>query len=424
MSRIIRLQSENFKRLVAIDIVPDGNMVVLSGRNHQGKTSVLDAIFTVLQHRKVAKELSQPIRDGEDVAFVKLWIGDDLDHIQYIATRRWTKDDSGSLTVEAPDGAKYGSPQKLLDDLMGEISFDPVRFLELDAKAQVNAIVDAIGPSLSFDPVELAAERLGVYDRRTDVGREVKKLEGQLAALPSADPDLPDEEESAVSLLEEAERRRQSNAQLAEFRTARDAAVDAVNAADDEVSRLRESLEYAVLKADQARKDLSDSEKRVVGKRELDLAPILERLNSVETTNKRIRQEQERRRVERVLADYKEQIAQLTIELGNIDKRKAKGIQDAQFPVPELSFSDLGVTFNGLPLTQASTEEQYRASFGVAIASNPKLRVCRIDRGESLDSDSLNLLAKLADEYDMQVWITRVTDGAGIGFVLEEGKVR
>lgn len=424
MSRIIRLQSENFKRLEAIDIVPDANMVVLSGRNHQGKTSVLDAIFAVLQHRKIAKELTQPIRDGEDVAFVKLWIGDDLDHVQYIATRRWTKDDSGTLTVAAPDGAKYGSPQDLLDKIMGEISFDPIRFLEMKPKEQVDAIVKAIGPSLSFDPVKLAAERLGVYDRRTEVGQEVKKLEGQLAALPSADPELPDEEESAVALLEKAERVRESNAQLAEFRKARDEAVDAVNAADDEVTRLREALEFAQLKADQARKDLADSEKRVVGMRELDLAPVLERLNSLETTNKRIRQEQDRRRIERVLADYKGQVAQLSIELGNIDKRKAQGIQDAQFPVTELSFTDLGVTFNGLPLTQASTEEKFRASFGVAIASNPKLRVCRVDRGESLDSDSLNLLAKLADEYDMQVWITRVTDGAGIGFVLEEGKVR
>lgn len=41
--KIISLIAENVKRLVAVEIKPDGNMVVISGKNGAGKTSAADA---------------------------------------------------------------------------------------------------------------------------------------------------------------------------------------------------------------------------------------------------------------------------------------------------------------------------------------------------------------------------------------------
>ena len=46
--KIIALQAENLKRLVAVDIRPDGNLVQITGKNGAGKTSVLDAIWWCL----------------------------------------------------------------------------------------------------------------------------------------------------------------------------------------------------------------------------------------------------------------------------------------------------------------------------------------------------------------------------------------
>ena len=46
--KIISLHAENFKRLSAVDITPQGDLVVLSGANEQGKSSVLDAIMSAL----------------------------------------------------------------------------------------------------------------------------------------------------------------------------------------------------------------------------------------------------------------------------------------------------------------------------------------------------------------------------------------
>ena len=46
--KIVSLQAENIKKLVAVEIKPDGNMVQITGKNGHGKTSVLDAIWWAL----------------------------------------------------------------------------------------------------------------------------------------------------------------------------------------------------------------------------------------------------------------------------------------------------------------------------------------------------------------------------------------
>ena len=46
MSKIIKLQAENVKRLKAIEITPAGNTVIITGKNAQGKSSVRADVTT------------------------------------------------------------------------------------------------------------------------------------------------------------------------------------------------------------------------------------------------------------------------------------------------------------------------------------------------------------------------------------------
>ena len=48
MSKIVRLTSENVKRLHVVEITPEGNVVIVGGDNGHGKTSVLDSIEMAL----------------------------------------------------------------------------------------------------------------------------------------------------------------------------------------------------------------------------------------------------------------------------------------------------------------------------------------------------------------------------------------
>lgn len=49
---ILSLEAENVKRLRAVKIEPKGRMVPIGGRNGQGKTSILDAIWWALAGTK------------------------------------------------------------------------------------------------------------------------------------------------------------------------------------------------------------------------------------------------------------------------------------------------------------------------------------------------------------------------------------
>ena len=68
MSRIISLEAENIKRLKAVKIEPAGeNLVVVSGENAQGKTSVLDSIEMALAGTRSVPD--RPIREGKSKVY-------------------------------------------------------------------------------------------------------------------------------------------------------------------------------------------------------------------------------------------------------------------------------------------------------------------------------------------------------------------
>lgn len=418
---IVRLEAENYKRLVAVDITPDGNVVTLSGRNAQGKSSVLDAIFAALAGGEASRATKQPIRDGQDVAVVRLDLGD------YIVTRRWTTDDAGTLTVETPpteDGRKqkYSSPQKLLDELVGKRAFDPLAFTRMSPADQVATLIATV--DLPFDPNELDRERAGVFDQRTEINRVVKQLEGHLAGLPKPSADTPDEEVSAADVIAEFEKAREHNSTIDEAMRNLETAQSTHERA---AARVRE-LEQELAGAREYEQSTKAGYERLAerfnnGPERIDTAAISDRLANIEQTNAAVRAAQEHRRVAAQLAKKREEAAQFTLELQAIDKRKADALAKVKFPVEGLSFDQSGVLFNGIPFSQASAAEQLRVSAALAMASNPQLRILQVRDGSLLDSDSMKVLEQLAIDNDYQVFVEAVDESGKVGIVIEDGKV-
>ena len=140
--KIISLKASNVKRLKAVEITPSGELVVVGGRNAQGKSSVLDAIWLALGGGPATKATTRPVRDGEDSASVVLDLG------EFVVTRTWSGAKT-TLTVASPEGAKFSGPQGILDALVGRLAFDPLEFTRLSAKAQRDALLGLV--DLPFD---------------------------------------------------------------------------------------------------------------------------------------------------------------------------------------------------------------------------------------------------------------------------------
>ena len=174
--KIVQLQAENVKRLKAVEISPEGHIVEITGRNGQGKSSVLDAIWWALAGTTHIQAV--PIRKGENEARIRL----DLGEIKVVRTFRKREDETftTSIAVESTDGARYPSPQRMLDGLLGALSFDPLQFTRMDGKAQLEALKRFV-PGVDFEAIERANK--ADYDRRTDVNRQVKALRAQASAI-------------------------------------------------------------------------------------------------------------------------------------------------------------------------------------------------------------------------------------------------
>lgn len=408
--RVVKLSAENYKRLSAVEITPDldAATVTIAGRNAQGKSSVLDAIWAALSNTAAARgtTTTRPIRDGEKTARVTVDLGD------IIVTRKW-EGDKNTLIVESADGARFPSPQKMLDDLIGRLSFDPLAFASLPAKAQQAELLNLV--ELPFNPVELAAKRKGLFDQRADIGREGKQLKGQLDGYPLPAADLPETELSVSQLVSEL-RAAQGQEQ---------ARVDAERGAERAARVIAEAEETLKI----ARRDLEVAQERLTGLPEMrDLAASLSaietQIDNAESINNSVRTEAERKRIEEKSNAKRLEYKSLTSQLEQLDKSKSDALSNAKFPVDGLGFDDDGVTYNGVPFAQASSAERLRVSVAMAMALNPKIRVIRIADGSLLDSENLAVIEAMAAEQGFQVWIEVVDETGAIGVVIEDGAVK
>lgn len=407
MTRIVRLKADNFKRLKAVDITPDGNLVVISGRNRQGKTSVLDAITAALGGVST-KNLPKPIRDGAGSAEII------LETEELTITRRFTPSGS-TLTVTGKDGLKIPKGQDRLNGLLGRLSLDPLAFTQLDDKQQLKTLLDLV--ELPFDPAELDQERGALYDHRTELSRDLKKLNAQADAfdLPA---DCPAEEVSVSQLLAEYQTAQNQHAYQRDLEYAYEAGKAKVKDLDEMIATLQQEREAAIESAERARVEL-------LGAAELpDLAAVQSRMNNAETINAQARQHKQLRAIVDQGIDLAEDIHELNAKIEAIDQRKRDGLAAAKFPggLP-LGFDETGVLLNGVPFKQASGAEQLRASLAMAIALNPELRVIRIADGSLLDSEGLRLVADMAEQNDYQVWLEVVSDDGEFGICIEDGEV-
>lgn len=409
---LVSLEASAFKRLRAVRIdFPAGEPVVtISGRNGQGKSSVLDAIAAALGGGAYKPE--RPIRKGHKKAEIVADLGE-------IIVRRTFTESGGSLTVEAADGSKLASPQAVLDKLYGSLAFDPLAFTRMEPRHQVAELQRVAGLTERFAAIE--AQRGAAVAAKTEANRTVRTLEMTLEGLP--DVAGPDEEVSVTTLAAELQA---ANATKAKHASARQWLQQERKTATDLAMQLAE-LEKRL---DAVRTALADAEAEIAKRAPIveamvdpDIAAITSRITSVEQDNALARRRKHRAETVEKLKDAREAARKADRAVEDIALNRDATLAEARLPVKGLGFTDEGVTLNGVPFEQASTAEQIRASVAMGLASNPRLRLMLVREGSLLDDESMRLLADIAAEHDAQVVVERVSSGEAVGVVIEDGEV-
>jgi energy-coupling factor transporter ATP-binding protein EcfA2 len=454
--RVIQLKAENIKRLSAIDITPgEGSLITIAGKNDQGKSSVIDAIAMALGGKALTPK--QPIKGDATRGEVFVDLGaykvtrvftrsraacdcengeGATQHLASCASQTKWGEITSTLTVKSAEGARYPSPQALLDKLVGELSFDPLAFLEMEPPDQDKTLRRLAG----IDTSALDTDRQCIFDERTIVNRDVRTLQATFDACEHF-PDAPAEEISIDAITAEMKAARGEHTKAFDLdRAAEDAgrmAADAHGAVATNHTRIVEarrmleelerhaeplraqaeametSFQAAKLKAEEARADVPD------------LDAIEAKIREANDTNEKVRANELRANVEKRLNARKANAAEATKEIEAFDARKAKMLAEAKFPIEGLGLSDDGPTFNGKLLAQASTAAKLRVSVAMGLALNPKLKVLLVHEGNDLDDDSLKLLGELAAAAGAQVWLERIAGNKdGVSILIEDGAVK
>ena len=424
--KIVKLTSENVKRLSAVEITPEGALVTIGGMNEAGKSSVLDSIFYALGGASALP--GTPVRRGKKRAEITLDLGD------LIVRRTFTAAGGTGLSVMGKDGKKFASPQTVLDSLTGRLCFDPLAFARAGMVEQARTLQQVA----QVDFEKLNGRKQAAYDERTAVNREVKALQARLAAMPE-DFEAPKEEVSPAALVEKLKEANDKNRYNSEARMqAETLALEANSAAADmrfielekarieaELEAIREKIESKGKDAERKRAVAKAAQEAAATLKDIDTAPIAAAITESEAMNRRYRQAQTRAATAGELRDKLAAAEKLSRTIQDIEDAKREMISAAKLPVDGLGIDELtgAVMLKGIPFAQASTAQQIKVSVAIGLAANPKLKVLLIRDGSSLDPGNLALIGKMAEDAGAQIWVEVVRSDEGVSVVIEDGHV-
>lgn len=435
--RITALQITDYKRVRSVAIIPpaDTAIILLGGKNAQGKSSILDALTAAFGGKRAAA--GDPVRHGEKEAAIYV----ELDGGRLTIDRTIAPDGATTLEVRDAEGA-VRKPQELLDKLVGARFLDPLAWLQLPVKEQRAQLMKLIPKADRIE--ELNGKRQRAFDRRTELGRDLEKAKGELARL----PELPVGVEIDIAALatersQQAEEQRRGDVgghdrETCALKLTQAAAnlgqhAEAVKRLEAQLAALiaeRETLVAAHAKAVQLDREAAESLAAAAAKwaagaprrAEIDaqIAKAGEHNRGVAAAAA-----QNARRAEAASAVEKltKDVEVCTTAITTVDSRKAEILEAAKLPVDGLKVSDEGVELNGVPFAQASDAEKWRVALALAIVASPGLHDVWIRDGALLDGDSLRLVAEHAQAAGKRCWIERVGTADAGAIVIQDGQV-
>ncbi len=413
--KITKLEVRNFIGIEETTIDPK-KFNIIAGRNGRGKTSIIEAIKAAFRGAGQDK-----IRVGESKAEIYLST-EDLEIKRSITPK-------GTNVTVTRDGKILPKPQTFLDGIIGDFSFEPVKFFAMKAKEQTEYLLKAIPVKATLDQLkgwtgglmgnlEAYAEQHGLtaiaeitdtlYQERAGVNATVKRLEAAAAELKTKIP-------AGAKAVDPAE----LNSVMEQLTNARAAAERMENTGtriqelDKDVQDMEVQISTLQDKIRAKRQEIDRLQEEMVSIEVVDVEPLQAQLQALQASQAASR---DIGRLEDLRAEYRENRKKAD-ELDRVVKTLQKEapaelMAEANMPVEGLAFSDGQFTLNEVPIQNLSTSEKARLAVAVTrnLNASYEIKAICLDGFESLDSDTQKAFIKEADNDDFQYFITKVAD--------------
>jgi len=420
--KITKLTIHNFLKLKDVEVNPE-KVNVIVGKNKQGKTSILKAIQVAF----TGKADEKMIHDNEDKAEITI----DMD--DYRIERKITRK-GNYLSVIKNDGWQTPAPQKFLDGLIGQFSFNPVEFFNLKSSDKKKYLLQAIDikltpeklNSLLGEKVDVDLNRHGLeviselyrnyYSQRTQLNAVVSKKEKTVAELSEKLPKDFDNKETGTTLAIGIDNLRKAITSNEVNKVEKTKLLDKKSGLLDEKNRL-------LIKLKEIDTFIEENDKKIVA------FPIISDTTELE---KQLATLESKRELFTITKQIFETASELNKDrdeqnrVDNIVKKLGKEIPDqlikeANLPVEGLKVEENSVSLNGVDIEQLSASEQLSFALQVVRKLNGEFKIINIDGVEILDKETFTWFLNEIEKDDFQYFITRVDGDKGL--FVEDGKV-
>ena len=454
---IKKLELLNFQVIEKFEAEFSGNVYFVTGDNELGKSTLLKAIGALL-----TGERDDVLRNGASKGFAKMIVGDDGE--EFDVSLSFTENNPrGILTIKQKSTGMQTTNVTMLQRIFGYQDFDAVEFSRWSETAdgrrkQIAVVKSLLAPAVRERIESIDSEVAGLKTERTGVNRDVKTFEtlmNESRAKIDFDPEQYKDKVDVTDLMQ----KQQTNAALIEkaktVRTALQARTEQLTAIperiktenthyENTVAYINETVEAARVAYEKAKaaaeidlktaKETHDAELAAIGKEQLDIqtrkANCEDWLKKYEANNPKksnipemLANADEHNRRAGLVEQYAEKKSQyeaikekadgMDCRIDELQKERAELITNAELPIAGLSFTDDGLTLNGVPFVpgKVSDSQTMEIAAKLIIASNPKVKVFRIARGESLGAKRLQTILEIAKKNGFQGFIEQVQRG-------------
>lgn len=422
--KITSFEAENVKRVKAVTLEPTQNgLTVIGGGNGQGKTSILDAISWALGGDRFKP--STPKREGS--------ITDPYLHVELsngIVVERKGKD--STLKVLDPEGRKSG--QTLLNDLLESLALNLPKFLSKNDKEKAEILLRIIG--VGDELASLDAQEQKLYQQRTSIGQYERQKRGAAEEM-TLWPNVPDEPISASELIQEQQAILLRNAenqkkrdQVYSLKKQKDELSDRIDristeiaAKQNEIKKLEQEKAQTVLTFDKAVTDYVTAQKTAEQLLDENTEAIEKSLADIDATNAKIRENATREAAIKEADELKGQYDELSNQIDTIRNARARLLDGADLPLPELGVESGVLTYKGKAWDCMSSSEQLRVSTAIVRRLKPECGFVLVDKLEQFDTQTLADFGSWAESEGLQVIGTRVSTGDECSIIIEDGRV-
>tara|TARA_R110000772_G_scaffold146690_2_gene257025 strand:+ start:1119 stop:2513 length:1395 start_codon:yes stop_codon:yes gene_type:complete len=442
--KIKKATIENFKNIDHKVVELNGRTLIIKGKNAQGKSSLIQALTCSFNSKMLPPK---PVKDGEEQGLITIEISghENGKPVTYEVGMSFNAEtNKGRLFLSNADGAPVGSGQRgILDMITGDVSFDIMEFISYSrtetGKASTAgiqkqvAILEKLIPSEVLDKInELKIERVNTYDSRTDINREIKRMEANVASSKFSQEDIAkySAKQSASEVNEELSKVKQFNENFDKAsgivedhiskQLERNEIIisyrDEIKELEVKIKKLTENISHVDNQMILANETKAKMEAWLKGKSKKDEQAVLDKLDNISDFNAKVQQIEDFRVAELNLITIKGESAKLSNRIDKIDEEKRELFKSANLPIEGLEFDENGVTFNGLPLddTQLPSSKIIEIGLKVGMALNPKLRLLVIKDASLLDEDSMKYIIEETNRLDYQVLFEVVTNESDV----------